>query len=46
MDDSQCVLLVLLDFSAAFDTIDHDKMLVQLEELFGVSGEALSWLTP
>ena len=45
VDDRQCVLLVLLDLSAAFDTIDHDKMLFRFEELFGVSGEALSWLT-
>ena len=44
IDNRQCVLLVLLDFSAAFDTIDHDIMLSRLENLFGVSGEALSWL--
>ena len=44
-DDRQCVLLVLLYLGAAFDTIDHDKMLFRIKELFGVSGEALSWLT-
>ena len=28
VDDRQCVLLELLDLSAAFDTIDYDKMRV------------------
>ena len=33
-------LLLLLDLSSAFDTIDH---LTQLESLVGLSGQALSW---
>ena len=45
VDDRQCVLMVLLDLSAVFDSIDYDKILVRLEELFDLSGEALSWLT-
>ena len=44
MDKGQCVLLVLLDLSAAFDTIDHELMLSRLEGLFGIKGDALAWV--
>ena len=36
-------LLMLLDLSAAFDTVDQDKMLRILEKEFGVRGTALKW---
>ena len=44
-DRSQPTLLVSLDLSAAFDTIDHSTLLSRLSTSFGVNGTALAWLT-
>ena len=41
MDQREVTLFVLLDLSAAFDTVDLEIM---LESNFGVSGNALGWL--
>ncbi len=39
----RAVLLVLLDMSAAFDTIDHDILVHRFKDEYGVGGSALSW---
>ena len=39
----EATAIVLLDQSAAFDTIDHDTLLDSLSSWFGVSGVVLDW---
>ena len=42
--DNKCgVMLILLDLSAAFDTIDHATLFHQLQHRLGISGTALKW---
>jgi hypothetical protein len=43
-DGGQSTLLVSLDLSAAFDTIDHATLTSRLQNTFGLSGPALSWI--
>ena len=43
LDKKRSVLLVLLDLSAAFDTIDHDVLFNLLSTRLGVRGHALDW---
>ena len=45
LDARQDAVLVLLDFSAAFDTIDHDLLLERMESYFGIRGRALRWFS-
>jgi len=37
------ILLVLLDLSAAFDTLDHNILLERLHQYIGISGLTLEW---
>ena len=43
VDRGDFTALVLLDLSAAFDTVDYDTLLQRLETSFGVTGTALNW---
>ena len=43
VDESGAAILVMLDLSAAFDTIDHSVLLDALEHQFGLAGRVLAW---
>jgi len=43
VDRDDTAMLVLLDLSAAFDTVDHGILLERLQVTFGVDNSALGW---
>ena len=43
LDQGGAAILVLLDLSAAFDTIDHSILLSRMESVLGVKVSALQW---
>ena len=44
LNEKKMVMLVLLDLSSAFDTIDQDILIFKLLHHFGISGTVLQWL--
>src|SRR6218665_1824160 len=42
---STAQLLLLLDFSAAFDCVDHSILLKVLKLQFGITASALQWIS-
>ena len=42
-EEGSCTVLVLLDMSAAFDTVDIEKLLQILENKIGLKGVVLKW---
>ena len=42
-DKRHFVMLLLLDLSAAFDTVDHDILHTRLHSKYSISGTALEW---
>src|SRR5664279_5659915 len=44
-DTGRLTALVMLDYSAAFDTVDHGILLDILQVSFGLSGAVLAWVS-
>ena len=45
LDDGDLAMLMLLDLSSAFDTVDHDILLRRLEISYGLGGSVLRWFS-
>jgi hypothetical protein len=45
LDSGSVAVLIMLDITAAFDTLDHNTLLHRFESLFGITDDALSWIS-
>ena len=45
LDKGNCVLLCMLDLSAAFDLVVHKILIQRMREELGISGVALNWFS-
>eukprot|EP00914_Ancora_sagittata_P009861 GHVO01018747.1.p1 GENE.GHVO01018747.1~~GHVO01018747.1.p1 ORF type:complete len:132 (+),score=13.64 GHVO01018747.1:689-1084(+) len=45
LDQGDSVALIMLDWSAAFDTLQHDTLPQRLQHSHGITDSALMWLT-
>jgi len=45
LDSGNLAMLSLLDLSASFDTVDHDKLLLRLQTSYGFNGIVIKWFT-
>ena len=43
-NEGNCTLLISLDLSAAFDTVDHNLLIARFDDSFGIRGNFLSWI--
>ena len=43
MDSKKGIILVMIDFSSAFNTIDHSNLLSRLELRYGITSVVLEW---
>jgi hypothetical protein len=43
IDNQKCVVLLLLDMSAPFDTVDHEILLERMSKRFGIKDKVLEW---
>ena len=43
MEQQKVTAVIILDLSAAFDTVDHNQLLYVLNKRFGISRHALQW---
>ena len=43
LDADKCTVLVSLDLSSVFDTINHNVLLNRLHYLYGITGTAFKW---
>ena len=44
MENQEVSTLVMIDLSAAFDTVDHDIFIKLMENIFGLTGTPLKWI--